>query len=288
MSGCPATASMNVTSGSFAADKRFVVTAADCCNYCATTPHCIAATYANYYCQPFSTVVAMQKADGVSILASPSPPMPTSAPPTPAPPPPAPIGFALLSTSQFSSSCLVTSDFSTVTQVFPLGSCQEQTISTSAKVEPLVNGVWLYEYGSSNDCTGAEKKTWFPSTCTWTYNGDVHRMGQVLPPANASTNQFLVEYNVCDVDCLSGCNAMWSGNCGVCNQGAAGSSSGSSGSASGPSPSWMVLCDSSWASVFHFPNSSSCEGPNTAVAYPCGGCFTSDESIPRIVTCTKT
>jgi predicted nucleic acid binding AN1-type Zn finger protein len=50
--------------------------------------------------------------------------------------------------------------------------------------------------------------------------------------------------------------------------------------------SWMAVSQGEWAIVKQFLTPD-CSGPSSALAYPCGKCFTDNIATTHIVTCLK-
>ena len=299
--GCTTLSLTNVSSG-VSSGRKFVVSSTDCCNVCSAQSDCVGSTYVNFYCTFFTSIHATAHAPGVTLLLS-ATPAPTPAPTSPPPLPP-PSAYALLTTSSYSSTCTLTSTFEYETVALPLSRCQQQQqqqqtssvssnkISTSSQLAvESAGGLWLYEFDGAS-CQGRKQSsTWFPLNCTFNEQDEVYRVGQAIRWQN-KTGKFQVMYAVCEALCEEDCNAVWTATSGMCNAGEAGSSSsgGSSSSASSSNAaqggSWMALYDDGWALVFQY-SSSDCSGVSaSALAYPCGSCFSNNIAIPRKVSCT--
>ena len=290
--GCTFHPSLNVTSG-ISSGKKFVVSVTDCCTLCSEQSTCVAATYANFYCSFFTSVTHTESANGVAfVLAATAAPTPI---PTAEPPLPPPSAYSLLTTSMYSGSCAMTSTFMTETVALALLRCQDTPEGTGSSLSTkAAGGLWLHSF-PLRSCQGTAQSTWFPHNCTFDESDEVYRMGRAISYSN-TTGGYQIMYSICEALCEEDCNAIWTATSGMCNQGSAGSSSSSGGSSSDSSlaekidkvaaaGSWMAVYEDEWALVFQY-KTVDCSGPSSALAYPCGACYSNDLAIPRKVSCT--
>ncbi|CUE74193.1 transmembrane protein, putative [Bodo saltans] len=197
-SSCVATSSVNITSGVTAGVRKFMVSASDCCNYCATLPACTAAVFSSYYCAPYATVestgpastcttltvattstttTTTQAPTTTTTMAPPTTTTTTAAPITPVPFTPVPqrgsAPFAFLVTCPGALTCGV-SIYSCISIVLPLNTCAfDASNGRYLLAQNFSNDITVTEY-SSDGCEHGTvlKRANFPSECTYNNEGN--------------------------------------------------------------------------------------------------------------------
>mmetsp|Transcript_47109 Transcript_47109/g.54574 ORF Transcript_47109/g.54574 Transcript_47109/m.54574 type:complete len:323 (-) Transcript_47109:38-1006(-) len=291
-SSCSLTASVNVSVGTQTSKSKFVVSAEDCCEYCDSTPNCVAAIFNQYYCQPFSQVTTTEPSNtGVFIQPIIPTPGPSGLTPVPSqsPAPPAEqLHYYFLTTCADSTSCDSVADSTCDTEVVQPNEC---AFDNSSQKYVLVlgnaNGAVRYTYNNSN-CHGVpENDVLFPFQCVHVL-GRYRRSYLLTNFTSNLTTAFVATSSTClDPTCNTSCLIDFTGETGVCGttqkQDSGASSYSMSSSGFIPSgPSGYILCFTAvqMMATFLFPHMDNCTARTPAVGYamPMNQCLSVESS----------